>query len=1219
MMRPYPKPAILERLGARGHAIIEASAGTGKTFTLEHLLIELLLTNPDVDLEHILVVTFTERATAELKARVRALLGQLLYATRPDGPPVYVEGPRWEIGPDERRRLERALFTFDVAPIYTIHGFCQRVLTEYAFLHRRAFEQEHADFHPLFDAAFTESMRRTLSVNRATRDWLEAWLEVGSVDELRALLARCVVSRAELWPRLNEEAIERGLRRHGETLWATYRRLYRASCTGREQTFLAAQADWIKHRSVARFLMMADAEINGFKHSLRHVHPEEADEEFDSFMEFVGALVRFKPAIAQKFTPIIQAALDRHKSRQGVYTYDDMLLLVRDSICSAQGTWLVQALRKRYRFALIDEFQDTDEIQWDIFREVFYNAEDLNRMFVIGDPKQAIYAFRGADVYTYINACERMLRNATPERPCVMLRLEENFRSTPQLIDAYNKILDQEATPPFFSGESIRYDHPVRCGNPDQVTLDAHGAPIAPIVLGIMRRRDERTPVRTDDLYQCYGRWIALEIRRILSDDFYIQIGPSASARRVRPSDIFILTRTHSDETRLEKHLQELGVPYVFYKQDGLFQTPEAAEILTLLAAIASPHDRARRLKAWETPFFGVGLEELMHCRDLDEAHPLYRALLDWHQLARAQRFEELFTDIVQSSGIIKRELFFKDSERELTNYLHILEVLLEEAHLARLDLGELVSRTRAFVEGRRKPLAEEGNVKRLEGEAEGVQIMTMHKSKGLEAPVVFLYAFGGMASDFWPFHYNKPNGDLVRALHILKPDAKLSPRLNARAEAEAREEDERLLYVAITRARGRLYLPFVPYIGSQPACKALASRSYHALNRRLRAIVEEVEGAQDAPDKLFELQEIPYFGPGAGPLADEPPDWRPLMQWRPRSRLLEQRDRSAEFRWLRGKSLRLESYSSLKRREGGYQLMPAGEEDLRVEEELGTSEDAVGPQELPGGVRTGQFLHDVLERLDYSTLTRHRDFSDWSDDADVHALFVRSMQEHGLEPRYLPLSKRIIHRALNSTVPVGSTVIYGVGLCVPNMREVEFLYPMPDRPFAALAPWPDDPPEIERGFIKGYIDYVFEHRKRVYFVDWKSDILERYDITSLASHFEHNYLTQSLLYTVALCRMLDIHDQAAYDLRFGGAIYGFLRGMSEEGDHGIHLHRPAWPEVVAFAQALAQPDMGAHLTLTSGYTAVEPPSQLSLEDGDWLRWMGEDDEADMTPSPLIE
>jgi exodeoxyribonuclease V beta subunit len=412
------------------------------------------------------------------------------------------------------------------------------------------------------------------------------------------------------------------------------------------------------------------------------------------------------------------------------------------------------------------------------------------------------------------------------------------------------------------------------------------------------------------------------------------------------------------------------------------------------------------------------------------------------------------------------------------------------------------------------------------------------------------------------------------------------------------------------------LYLPFVPYIGSQPACKALTSRAYNALNKRLRAIVDEVEGA---PSPLFELQDIAYFGPMAVHEDEAPSDWRPLMQWRPQSRLLEQRDRAPEFRWLRGRVLRLESYSSLKRRDGGYQIMPAGEEDLRVEEELGTSEDAVGPQELPGGVRTGQFLHDVLERLDYSTLTRHQDFGEWSQDADVDALFARSMQEHGLEPEYLPLSKRIIHRALNSTVQVGNAVLYGVGLCVPNMREVEFLYPIPERGLSALADWPDDPPEIHRGFIKGYIDYVFEHRKRVYFVDWKSDILERYDLATLASHFEHNYLTQSLLYTVALSRLLNIHDQEAYDLRFGGAIYGFLRGMSEEGDHGIHLHRPSWPEVVAFARALSEPDMGSTgLAFTAGYTAIEPPAQLSLEDGEWAKWAGEDEELDRAPSALM-
>jgi exodeoxyribonuclease V beta subunit len=303
-------------------------------------------------------------------------------------------------------------------------------------------------------------------------------------------------------------------------------------------------------------------------------------------------------------------------------------------------------------------------------------------------------------------------------------------------------------------------------------------------------------------------------------------------------------------------------------------------------------------------------------------------------------------------------------------------------------------------------------------------------------------------------------------------------------------------------------------------------------------------------------------------------PDWRPLLTWSPQAAPLEPTDESARYEQLRGQPRRLESYSSLKRRGGGYAQTGLVEQDLRIDEELGSSEEAVGPQELPGGVRTGQLLHDVLEHLDYSTLTRYLDHELWMQDPQVDAVFRRAMIEHGLDLGYLTLTKRIILRALTSTVQTPHTVIYGVAFCNPSMREVEFLYPIParpDHPSHLLYNIPATDTHSDRGFIKGYIDYMFEHRRRLYFVDWKSDILERYDISNISKHFEANFIMQSLLYTLSICRMFLIHSEADYEERFGGAIYCFLRGMSQEGDQGILLHRATWGELMAFAGELIE------------------------------------------------
>ena len=181
-------------------------------------------------------------------------------------------------------------------------------------------------------------------------------------------------------------------------------------------------------------------------------------------------------------------------------------------------------------------------------------------------------------------------------------------------------------------------------------------------------------------------------------------------------------------------------MPFSFYKQDGLFQTDEARDVRDLLAAIDAPGDPGRRGRAWITPFFAVPLAGLLDLVDPPDSHPLVKRLTDWKELAGRRRFETLFARILDDSGVIRRELFLKDDERALTNYLHLFEILLEEARAAGCDTGRSGHNAHCLYQETRKPPGEDGNVQRLDSDREAVQIMTIHKSKGLEAAVVFVY-----------------------------------------------------------------------------------------------------------------------------------------------------------------------------------------------------------------------------------------------------------------------------------------------------------------------------------------------------------------------------------------------------------------------------------------------------------------------------------------------
>ena len=311
-----------------------------------------------------------------------------------------------------------------------------------------------------------------------------------------------------------------------------------------------------------------------------------------------------------------------------------------------------------------------------------------------------------------------------------------------------------------------------------------------------------------------------------------------------------MLTATNKESVQASQALRELEVPFAFYKQEGLFQTDQAQAVHDLLAAIVDPADADKRSRAWITPFFAVPLEALPDLDELPDSHPLIKRLMDWNELAGRRRFETLFTRILDETGVIRRERFLKDDERALTNYLHIFEVLLEESRTIGRDLADLVATLTAYIQQLRKPPGEDGNIQRLESDRAAVQIMTIHKSKGLEAAVVFLYGgFGGFrGSGTYEYH---DQGQ--RVLYIGDND-----EAKKKAADDRCREEERLYYVAMTRAKARLYLPLVP---GKLGGKKWEGR-YRRLNERLSVVASNLE--ESSHRNLFRDCRIPRSSPRA-------------------------------------------------------------------------------------------------------------------------------------------------------------------------------------------------------------------------------------------------------------------------------------------------------------------------------------------------------------------
>lgn len=1067
----YYRPAILDEILDGGHKVIDACAGTGKTFTIEHIVVDLLLTGAAL-LDQILVVTFTEKAAAELRSRIRATIEAVLSGHSAD---ATHPSQRRRLGDDEQQRLMAALFSFHHSPIHTIHSFCRRMLTELAFDSGVRFGIDltsgRLEFHEALRAELRERLKSDDRVKRLIDEWLSD--ERRTSDDLEELL-------------------------------------------------------WQAHSQ--RYLRTAGRELN-------------------------QPALTIEQCVVDELLLAIAARMDARKRERGTLDYEDMLAWLADALDGPRGKSLAATLRERYRVTLIDEFQDTDELQWKIFRQVFIEGGAGNTVYVIGDPKQAIYGFRGADVHAYLEARAQLSKSGA-----AVVHLRENFRSTGAMIEACNLMFDQNAAAPLFTGE-ITYNHPVKCGRPALRAVAANSQPIAPVTLMKFQPRDDRYKF-SRQMREAIGPRIAQAIRRIIADpDYAIEIcDDKQEPRKITARDVYVLTRTNRDSAEIGKHLRQAGVPFAFYKQDGLFQTRAAADILDLLRGIDEPGRRSNRLKAWASPFFAVEYGDLARLDDQRNSQPMLERLFEWRALAEAARFADLFDALLHQNGLVERELLLSDDRRELTNYEHIFEILTQHASRDGISLAEIIELLDAYITGRATPAGDDPDVQRLEDDRDAVQIMTIHKSKGLEAGVVALYGgfFANNRRD-WVSIYHDGN---QRRLAIGKPARDVE---KTALKKEQNEEDQRLLYVALTRARAKLILPYVP----EGALNRDLSGSYAQLNARLRALDRDAR-----LETLFTTETVVAPASIDSPSEKEDdetaPDENALCDWLASTSQTAGLDREFAELGVGHRGLMVESYTSLQTaRETG---LAAAFDPYEFKTSVDAIEARADNVDLAGGRHVGIFLHEAIEKLDFKSFGEAPDLKSWMARDDVRELFASAMRRHGVnDPRWLARGREMVFNALTSPVALGETILESALYRLPAVREMEFAYPIPEKHHSLLGSGPDGAWIVGRGYIKGFIDLVFRRDQLIYFADWKGDLLPSYEPAAVARHVERHYRLQARIYSVGIVRLLDIHTERDYESRFGGLLYVFLRGVAQAGDgkFGFYFARPSWNEIVTYESDL--------------------------------------------------
>jgi exodeoxyribonuclease V beta subunit len=776
--------------------------------------------------------------------------------------------------------------------------------------------------------------------------------------------------------------------------------------------------------------------------------------------------------------PSVLARIGSDKAERGMFDYDDMLRLVREALHGPRGTELAERLRARTPWVMIDEFQDTDPVQWNIFRTVWM-APGARGLTIVGDPKQAIYGFRGADVQTYQDARDELVRNGA-----TVVSLDINFRATAPMVEAVNQLLLADVISPLLD-HAIRYDHPVVPSL--DVTCEGSRPPITVFAMRGAGKRDENR----DALAHAIGA----EIEKLRRDP------PVWSSRGESPAftlgHVMVLTRTNKDSAGIAEALRARGLACALVESDRLFDTREAAELAAVLAAVAAPRDRSARMRALRSRFFDVPWADLMRVVDAPDHHPLIARLFDWAALAGRRAYEQLFRQIVEDSRFAERALVLGSGERAIINTWHLFEILLEEVARSRCDLHALVTKLAGWItDGSDRP--DDRDVQRAETDADAIRILTIHKAKGLEAPYVFLF---GAASPPKSSNVQTLRDAAGRALVVGPQDEPITKLLQAEADAE----NQRLAYVALTRAKIRMYLP--RYLDNVVDAKS----TYQPIQRCLVPIVQRKE-------PLFELIDVEVGQPPvpaapidalAGFEAPPPPTAMPL------ARIDGARAGLAMLSYTRlGKTL---DAAAIEPGELPVAIDPA-EFDA---EPVAQTPVELPPDELPPGIDSGLFLHDLFEHVDLDRLRRAPDPIAWASDPAVAALIADDARGRGIAPMFHAHAARIVHGTLTRPVALlGGDTLPPLCEATAFAREVEFAFPIPNG---------------TKGLVKGYIDALVAWDDDLWVLDYKSDLLAGELAHVAADHVQGHYIIQQRLYALAADRMRG-------GRRLAGMLFAFVR-----------------------------------------------------------------------------
>ena len=1136
----------------RGVNLVEASAGTGKTYAIAMLVLRAIV-EQGITIDKILIVTFTKAATEELRSRIRLRLveGRDLLCGVMEKPDPTLE--KWAENVVDKesalQRLKLAICDIDCAGIFTIHSFCQRMLLDQALESGQLFDVElladisavhlevvddfwrnhvySLDQLPcsIMLQEFTKPEELLKSVLGGVKGGGRIEPAVGSIGGALAALDTAFRAFSSWWQKNGAQLIEqlekirseRGFKKRLTESFDGWHRSLDAFFSGTSETIPAdlhlLQADGIfkelngnKYRGDAKKKdVLAGCSFPG--------------EEIDAFLVAKNEiLITIRVQLVMK----LQDEVAKRLNQRGLMSFDDLISRLAAGLRGVHGQELKRIIRDRFHVVLIDEFQDTDSIQWYIFSECF--ACSSHYLYLIGDPKQAIYKFRGADIYSYFKA-----RSFADHH----LTLGKNYRSHPFLVEQVNRLFTSRSNPFFFDRDLINYAPVEPAKSSEDLDLLKGGESVAGMVYCLLSENGEVKNGRwsSGKAAKEFSNFVAAEVIRLLDTDTPVLLKKKNEKERVlHPEDIAVLVRSNKQASEYLHEFNKIGIPAIVSMRESVFKSEECKELSVLLNAVAQPGELPRLRSAMSLRWFGFKGHELAELwQDEERFNIWYERFLTYGSVWQKDGFMVMMNRLIVDEEVYLTLASQPGTERSITNIQHLLELVQEVETAEHFHLNQTLLWLRRMME---TESGGESSELRLESDEEAVQIVTMHGVKGLEYPVVFCPYLWYRSERLKREKYCISSHDRESNLIVDFGSDSFDVRREA-AQGEEMAEDLRLLYVSLTRAALRCYVMW----GDVKTTGIVGDSFGSALGYLL--FPDGVCTAGKQREKLQSLaeQSSAQFIHLAGS------ESTPSFSWQKGIDDLQPMlpsDRNLHTDW------QMTSYS-------GLTSLAEHEDELLESRKQSQSVTSIPVVGLPAGPNFGNSVHEILESIPFAGLTTP---------AQHEPVIREKCRKYGIKGKAESLNrflKNIVTSPLTGITGSGgfSLASLSESCC---LREMGFYFRMSRLETEMINRVLAEEPTVCRlshkvmqGYLTGLIDLVCKHDEKYYVIDYKTnylgDAMEDYETGKLSQAMRsHNYGLQFWIYTLVLHHHLkNVIPDYSYATHFGGVFYLFVRGMTPE------------------------------------------------------------------------